>query len=178
MIPIPGFLISIATFPGVIIHELAHLLFCRLRRVPVLEVKFFQFDMKTAGYVLHGPVERFGDSFLVSVGPFIVNSLLCMLICFPASIPLRMFGASNFPSLALLWLGVSIGMHAFPSTGDAANLWEQAKKAAAARNKAAYAAYPVVGLIYLANLLSIVWFDALYGFAIGILLPAWLLKGI
>jgi len=130
MIPIPGFVIAIATFPGVIIHELAHLIFCRLKKVPVLEVKFFQFDMKTAGYVLHGPVEDFGASFLISVGPFIVNSLLCMLICFPASIPLRVFGVSNFPSLVLLWLGVSIGMHAFPSTADAANLWAQARKAA------------------------------------------------
>jgi hypothetical protein len=175
MIPIPGFIIAIATFPGVIIHELAHLLFCRLKRVPVLEVKFFQFNMQTAGYVLHGPVESFGASFLVSVGPFIVNSLLCMLICLPASIPYRLYGSSNFPTLVLLWLGVSIGMHAFPSTQDASNLSEQAKKAVAAKNKAAYLAYPVVGLIYLANLLSVIWFDALYGFFIGIILPSWIL---
>lgn len=177
MIPIPGFIIAIATFPGVIIHELAHLIFCRLRRVPVLETKFFQFDMKTAGYVLHGPVESFGTSFLISVGPFIVNSLLCMLICFPASVPLRIFGDSNLPSLVLLWLGVSIGMHAFPSTGDADNLFAQAKKAVASR-KVAYVAYPVVGLIYLANLLSVIWFDALYGFFIGIILPSWILRAI
>lgn len=175
MIPIPGFLISILTFPGVIVHELGHLVFCRLRKVPVLEVKFFQFDMKTAGYVLHGPVDSFGTSFLVSVGPFIVNTLLCLLICMPASLPLRFFGDRNLASMVLLWLGVSIGMHAFPSTQDAANLWDHAKKAVAARNLWAYLAYPVVGLIYVANLLSVIWFDALYGYFIGILVPSWVL---
>ena len=39
---IPGFVISIITFPGVIVHELAHQLFCRWCKVPVYEVKYFQ----------------------------------------------------------------------------------------------------------------------------------------
>lgn len=39
---IPGFLISIATFPGVIVHEAAHQLFCRLTKVAVLDVCYFR----------------------------------------------------------------------------------------------------------------------------------------
>lgn len=69
MIIIPGFLISLLTFPGVMVHEFAHQLFCRIMRVPVYDVVYFQ--------------------------------------------------AKNPLTLLLGWLGVSILMHAFPSTGDA-----------------------------------------------------------
>lgn len=44
-------------FPGVMVHELAHQLFCRLMGVPVYEVKYFQFA-DTCGYVAHEPAER------------------------------------------------------------------------------------------------------------------------
>ena len=42
MIPIPGLLIALATFPGVIVHEAAHMLFCRLRGVAIFKVCFFR----------------------------------------------------------------------------------------------------------------------------------------
>lgn len=168
---IPGFVVSAVTFPGVIVHEAAHMLFCRLRRVAVLDVCFFRFG-NPSGYVIHENTEDFPTTFLVSVGPFIVNSLLCMLICFPAFLPVKVFGILNLPSLFLLWLGVSIGMHAFPSTGDARNLLAQAKKAAGEMNPLAIISYPIVVLIYIANALSVIWFDAIYGLAIGLGLPA------
>ena len=41
MIIIPGWLIGLVTFPGVIVHEAAHLFFCKLRRVAVFDVCFF-----------------------------------------------------------------------------------------------------------------------------------------
>ena len=44
-------LISLVTFPGVIVHEAAHLPFCRLRRMPVVEVCFFRVG-NPAGYVI------------------------------------------------------------------------------------------------------------------------------
>jgi hypothetical protein len=47
----------------------------------------------------------------------------------------------------LPWFGVSIGMHAFP----------------------------FVALVFVANVLRVIWFDAIYGFAIGVLVPAWIL---
>ena len=42
MFVIPGFIISLVTFPGVIVHELAHQIFCMLMKVPVYDVKYFQ----------------------------------------------------------------------------------------------------------------------------------------
>ena len=42
MIPIPGILIALATFPGVIVHEAAHMLFCKLRRKQLVAEVFRQ----------------------------------------------------------------------------------------------------------------------------------------
>jgi hypothetical protein len=171
MILIPGQLIALATFPGVIVHEVAHMWFCKLRGVAVLDVCFFRFG-NPAGYVAHEEITNFNTALLVSVGPFIVNSLLCMFICFPAFLPVRIFGVSDFPSYFLLWLGISIGMHAFPSTGDGHALYQHARKAAASGSILAILSFPLVGLIYLANIGCIFWLDYLYGVAIGLGLPA------
>jgi len=171
---IPGFLVVIITFPGVIVHEAAHMLFCKLRGVAVLDVCFFRVG-NPCGYVLHEEIEDFGTAFFVSVGPFIINSLLCILICSPAFLPVRVFGVNNPLSYFLLWLGISIGMHAFPSTGDAKALLYNAKKAIASGNMLAVVSYPIVLLIYIANIGSMFWADYLYGIAIGLGLPSLLL---
>jgi len=175
MILIPGFLIALATFPGVIVHEVAHQLFCRAGKVPVYEVRYFQLDLKVAGYVVHAPVQDFGTAFFIGIGPFLVNTLLCLAICFPASIPYRVFGDRGPVTYLLLWLGVSIGMHAFPSTVDAQQIWSSAKAEVAKRNILAVLAFPFVILVFIANLLRVIWFDALYGFFIGVLVPGWIL---
>lgn len=169
---IPGFVITLATFPGVIVHEAAHLLFCKLRGVPVLDVRFFQLG-NPAGYVQHETPSDFLSSLLISTGPFTVNSLFCMLICFPIAIPWYVFGLRAPLDLVLCWLGVSIGMHAFPSTGDASVLWHQARQAARQGSLLALLSMPLVGLIYLANVLNFFWLDYLYGIFIGLILPAY-----
>lgn len=171
---IPGFIVTTATFPGVIVHEAAHMLFCKLRGVPVLDVCFFRVG-NPAGYVAHGDTDNFNTTFLISVGPFFVNSLLCILICFPAFVPLRVFGLRHPLSYFLLWLGVSIGMHAFPSSGDAYVLLQHAKKAAASFHPLAIMSFPLVIAIYAVNILSFFWVDYLYGIGIGLGIPALLL---
>jgi hypothetical protein len=171
---IPGILVALLTFPGVIVHEAAHMLFCKWRNVVVLDVCFFRFG-NPAGYVAHDEIKDFTTSFLVSVGPFIINSLLCILICLPAYVPVKVFGLNHPLSFVLLWLGVSIGMHAFPSMQDGTCLWNAAKKAAATGNLLAIVSFPLVVLIYAANLLSFFWLDYFYGLALGFGLPSLLL---
>ena len=168
---IPGQLVSAVTFPGVIVHEMAHMLFCKIKKIPVLDVCFFRFG-NPAGYVIHENITDFNAAFLVSVGPFIINSIVCIIICFPAFFPVEVFGIEHPLSYFLLWLGVSIGMHAFPSTQDAKNLLNAAKKELSSFNILAIISFPVVLLIYLANILSFFWFDYIYGAAIGIGLPS------
>ncbi len=172
---IPGFVIAITTFPGVIVHEAAHMFFCKVRHVAVLDFCFFRIG-NPAGYVIHEEIGDFNTAFLVCTGPLFINSLLCILICFPAFMPVRMFQIEHYLSYFLLWLGVSIGMHAFPSTHDANNLFHHAKKAAKSLNPLALLSFPLVLLIYLANVLSMFWADYLYGIAIGLLLPEFIFR--
>jgi len=49
---IPGPVIAFLTFPGVIVHEAAHLFFCKLFKLQVYDVCFLRFG-NPAGYVIH-----------------------------------------------------------------------------------------------------------------------------
>jgi hypothetical protein len=172
---IPGFLIALVTFPGVIVHEAAHMFFCKLRRVAVFDMCFFRVG-NPSGYIIHEEINDFTTAFLVCVGPLIINSLLCIVICFPAFAPVHLFNISHPLSYVMLWLGISIGMHAFPSNHDAQNLFQHAKKAAKSLNPLALLSFPLVGLIMLANVLSIFWADYFYGAFLGWGLPELIFK--
>lgn len=168
---IPGELISILTFPGIIVHEFAHMLFCKLRNIAVFEACYFRVG-NPSGYVIHENTENFTTTFLVSMGPFFVNTLLCLLICLPAYMPVKFFDLAHPLSYFLIWLGVSIGMHAIPSNQDASNVYEQAKVQIKQKNILAIISFPIVGLIYVFNFLRFFWADLFYGIGIGIGIPS------
>jgi len=168
---IPGELISILTFPGIIVHEFAHMFFCKVRKIAVLDACYFRIG-NPAGYVIHESTANFTTTFLVSMGPFIINTLLCLLICLPAYMPIKFFDIEHPLSYFLIWLGVSIGMHAIPSNQDASNVYEQAKEEVKHHNILAIISFPLVGLIYVFNVLRFFWADLLYGIAIGIGIPS------
>lgn len=162
MLLIPGTLIAILTFPGVIVHEGGHRLFCSLAGVRVYKTCYFRLG-NPAGYVIHGPVHSYGAGFLICVAPFIVNTAIALFIF---SIAVNV--SSNAVACPLYWLGISIGMHAFPSSGDADNLWRYSK-AAWRHNPLVVLGFPAVILIKIAAVLSIIWFNLFY--AIALLLP-------
>jgi hypothetical protein len=170
---IPGELISMLTFPGVIVHELAHEFFCRRFGIIVYEVKYFRPWLNPAGYVLHGKTTSYKQEFWISVGPFIINTLLAVIICFPVSTLFFDLGAFNINPLyyVLLWLGVSIGMHAFPSSGDAKNLWANSKKACTEGNPWGYLGFPMAALIRVLNFGSMFWLDSIFAIAVIWLAP-------
>ena len=172
MIFIPAPLIQIATFPGVIVHEIAHQVFCRLTGTPVLDVCYFRVG-NPAGYVVHEKASSAGKQLLISIGPFFINTILGALIAAPSAISVFTFDAGNPLDIFLIWLGVSIAMHAFPSTGDAASLWMTFKQ----RETPWYlkaVVFPLVLLICLGAIGSIVWLDLIYGIAIAAGVP-WLI---
>lgn len=113
---------NLATFPGVIVHEQAHQLFCRWARVAVFEVKYFQLK-NPVGYAIHELTNNPKKNLLIGVGPFIINSLLGALIAMPAVIAIVKFETGSFFDYLIMWIGISIAMHAFPSTVDAKNIW-------------------------------------------------------
>ena len=172
---IPGIVISAITFPGVIVHELAHQIFCRMMRVPVYDVKYFQFA-NPSGYVLHESTENPFQSFMISIGPFLINTFIGMIIITPAAIELIQFeDYSNPLNLVLGWLGVSILMHAFPSIGDAKVLVNTILKSKNINAIVKILTAPIIGLIYIGALGSMVWLDFLYAIVIATIIPNLLL---
>lgn len=170
---IPGWLISILTFPGVIVHEMGHQFFCRRYRLPVYSVCYFRIG-NPAGFVVHEPAPTYAQAFWVSVGPLVVGTTLTAIIGFPVAMSHFLPGTESVLHMAVGWLALSIGMHAFPSSGDGKNLWEASKKARAQGNTMAYIGFPVVIITRIANVLSILWFDAIYAFGVMMGIP-WLL---
>jgi hypothetical protein len=70
----------------------------------------------------------------------------------------------------MIWLGVSIAMHAFPSTGDAKSL-RSAVSEPRVPIGVKMIAYPIVGVIFLGAIGSFFWLDAIYGAALAIAGP-------
>ncbi|RKR81600.1 putative zincin peptidase [Mucilaginibacter gracilis] len=166
---IPGVLISLATFPGVIVHELAHQFFCWLFNVPVFKVVYFKTG-NPAGYVLHEKVSNKFQHIMISIGPFIVNTVLGAIIAFPAALPIFKLNNATPIDFVLIYMGVSIAMHAFPSTGDAKSIWDGLKDEDTSIAAKIFG-YPIVGLIYAGTLGRFFWLDALYGIAVAVGLP-------
>jgi hypothetical protein len=164
-----GFVVPIITFPGVIVHELAHQLFCRLARVAVFDVCYFRIG-RPSGYVIHEPPRSAHQNILIDIGPFFVNTLLGALVSLPVAYPTWELSAE--PSMGPLssWLGVSIAMHAFPSVGDANQLW---KSVVGGETSPALkiVVIPIVILIYLGAIASVFWLDVIYGVAVTVFLP-------
>ena len=64
-----------------------------------------------------------------------------------------------------MWLGISIAMHAFPSTGDAKTLWSATERHS--KNKPLLKIfYLIAGFLYLGSLLRVLWLDVIYAFGI------------
>lgn len=168
---IPGFLITWITFPGVIIHELAHELFCRLTGTPVLKVCYFRFG-NPSGYVIHQHPSSAWKHILIGFGPLLVNTIAGLLIAL-AALPLARSEDMKVPHGILIWLAISVAMHSFPSTGDARSIWHGIwKRESSVLTK--FVGTPLVGLIYVGAVGSMVWLDAIYGVGVCVGLPAWL----
>jgi hypothetical protein len=162
---IPGPIIALVTFPGVVVHELAHQLFCRLFGVAIFDVCYFRIG-NPAGYVIHEAPRKAGQQIWIGIGPFIVNTLVGAIIAAPASIQVLQFESASPVDYLLIWLGVSIAMHAFPSTGDATTL-RSAMSASGVPVAAKIVAYPIVAIIFLGAIGSFFWLDAAYGLAVA-----------
>lgn len=175
MFLIPGNIIAALTFPGVVVHELAHFLFCRLFKVPVYQVCYFQAE-NPAGYVIHQEPRHWGQSALIAMGPFFLNSILGSFFAFPSVLRAFEFeGATSLADQILIWLGISIAMHAIPSKTDIKSMW-QSVSGVKAPWLAKVVIAPVAGLMHVLALGSIIWLDLLYGVCI-IGLPPHILVG-
>lgn len=177
MFYIPGWLIALVTFPGVIAHEAAHRFFCDVCGIRVLDACYFRLG-NPSGYVTHEATTRLGPAFLITAGPLIVNTILCSLLTLTPVIAISLGRIHPDPFFyVLFWVGLSVGVHAFPSNQDTAN-FVRAVNAAGARGPLVWLAKGFRGLLMLANLGRIVWFDMFYALAISCVLPGLLLHSV
>ena len=107
---------------------------------------------------------------MISIGPFFVNSIIGGLIALPAALPVYTFENANILHYVLIYLGVSIAMHAFPSTGDAKSILLTLKDPDTSL-LTKIVAYPLIGLIYVGSIGSFIWLDLAYGIGIAVGLP-------
>ncbi len=146
---------SIITAPGVMVHELSHAVFCLLAGVKIHKINLFKFG-RTAGYVVHDEPEKVHQSFLISFGPLLINSLLA-LCCFSRIVP------PYFVWLNLLyfWLGGAMALHAIPSTADAKALFTATNRRFW-KNPLVVIVYPFVIVLYILNFLKRFHLDIVY----------------
>jgi hypothetical protein len=98
------------------------------------------------------------------------SQILAALVSFPAAIQVLQFETGSFLDYALIWLGVSIGMHSFPSTVDAKGIWAAAW-APTTSLPIRLIALPIVALIYVGAIGSVFWLDAIYGGLVAMAVP-------
>jgi hypothetical protein len=107
----------------VAVHELAHLLLCRLAGVAVRQVVLFRIG-NPAGFVSHATPRLLRQHLAISSGPLLLNSLLALVLFGLAARLLTWRPGVWWPlgALLTLWLGCSIALEAWPSGGDASAL--------------------------------------------------------
>ena len=115
-------LLSYLAFPGVIVHEFGHQLFCHLTGTRVREVCYLRLGFP-AGFVVHDAPASPWKHLLIASGPLVVNTAAGFLLGLGAlrAPACRLAGTTE---VLLLWLGVSVALHAFPSLDDATSLLE------------------------------------------------------
>jgi hypothetical protein len=112
------------------------------------------------------------------VGPLIVNTVLCSVLTFTPVIAFSLGTAGVHPVFYLLaWVGMSMGMHAFPSNQDAQN-FVAVVNATGKRGLLYWVSKAFRGLIFLANILRMVWFDLFYAAGVAWIFPHLLLHSI
>jgi hypothetical protein len=112
---------NIVFFPGMIFHELSHLLACLIFGVKVRKVKFF--GLREA-YVIHERPNAWQSAF-ISLAPFLLGNLMAFYFFSYAFNLLFFYNPFGF---LFLWLAFSFAHYSFPSDHDARNIFDSFKR--------------------------------------------------
>lgn len=94
-----------------------------------------------------------------------------MVFCTAAFLPVWELKVTDPLAYFFYWLGLSIGMHAFPSTADLSHLWKAAPALAKKGNVLVILSLPLGDLLVILNYGRVIWADLEYGLAVGVLGP-------
>lgn len=165
---IPSKYSSFVTFPGVIVYQYVRYLFCKSAKIKVYKVCLFDFK-NLYGYVQHEGLKKPYQGFIITIGPFLVNSLLAALISIPASFESNQLFFKG-ATLILKWLSISIAANAFPNLNDGMKVCEltwSTKNALISK----ILSIPFFAFVYIITLGSVYWLDLIYGVALTIFFP-------
>ncbi|MFC7075068.1 hypothetical protein [Haloarcula halophila] len=127
-------------------------------------------DERVEYFTNHAAVEQYRDLFGVVVGPFVVTTVVG-LVLFAAFVTLGLAGVVEGTGGLAWWAGFypgfAISAHAFPNREPTTALWERSKETGSLLR---FVGYPLVGVSMLFNALEFLWIDAIYAFALFLLL--------
>lgn len=139
--------------PGVVVHEVSHLLACLVLGVRVQEFVPFRFG-NPAGYVTHAVPRSYTKRIFISVAPLLVNTLVA-IGAFWWSTQVSLFA---FPFV--VYLGVVVLLTSLPSAVDARSLLPHSRVGYV--HPLFVLTVPVIGLLLLVNRLKRYRFDVAY----------------
>ncbi len=109
------------TFPGVIAHELGHMIFCRITGVKVKEYSLF-WPTNPLGYVVHSKPKIVLQEFLIVMGPLFFNTSTAFVLFYLTRL------VDSPYNWIMLWFGFSLAFNSFPSHFDGESLHKNALK--------------------------------------------------
>jgi hypothetical protein len=119
-----------------------------------------------SGYVIHDEPRGYIPTFAISMAPFFLNTAVAYAVFvsvgyYLATNPIDTLNYTEVGSIvALVWVGISAGWHAFPSTKDTINIWEGTKRQW--WNPLAILGIPVILLLLVLNKTKIVGSNLLF----------------
>lgn len=113
----------LATAPGIVLHEFAHRIACRLVGVAVVDVAYFRLRGRL-GYVEHEAPQTWTGTLVVALAPLFVNVLVAVL---SLQYAVAIHGGEGPVAVAvgvgLVWLSLAAIVHAVPSLQDVRQIW-------------------------------------------------------
>lgn len=106
--------VTVLFFPGVVLHELSHVIACFATGIKVHKVKWFG---TTEAFVQHDKPGAL-SGLVISLAPLIINNLLGFFLLSTAN---KTVSSDPFAAILLAWAGVSLVIFSFPSKPDAEN---------------------------------------------------------
>ena len=138
-----SWILGFLTVPGAVCRAFLDHLFCKILRVPVEDTAYLH-RSEQFGHVEHKPVQQAGKGFVLCFVPGLILFLCGVVTAGTAAF--HLFGIGVTPRAlqtgkisvlfivccVLLYAGISLLCHVFPSYEDALYLWESCSEAPAA----------------------------------------------
>ncbi|MFC1764143.1 hypothetical protein ACFL6U_18975 [Planctomycetota bacterium] len=158
----------ILTFPGLVMRRFIRSSFARLQ---VTESEELMYHGNT-----NADMDREASpQALISICLFFINTVFGIILGSLAWLYTMTDTLLMIPCILLVWLSVTMAVHAFPSIDEAQRTWQLLQK----KNTpwiAKLVGRPLAGIMLVGALGSLLQLDLIYGIAIGIGLP-WLFLG-